>query len=148
MNTFNVVLSRAAAAFGAAAVAAVGFTGIAAAQPPSPPVDPYAVPPVLLDTDCSLDQLLAATKVVDPVTYGALIERYNSEPVWLQPAIINHLNLLLEKEPADRQAEVDELARLFPQFVPLFATTESNATEIADKCPSYPAEDPSVLAMP
>lgn len=148
MNTFNVLLSRAAVAFGAVSVAAVGFSGMAAAQPPPPPADPDAVPPALLDTNCSLDQLLAATKVVDPVTYGALIERYNSEPVWLQPAIINHLNLLLDKAPADRQAEVDELARLFPQFVPLFATTESNATEIADKCPSFPAEDPAVLAMP
>lgn len=147
MNTFNVVLSRAAVALAAASFAAVGFSGFASAQPPpSPPVDPDAVPVALLDTECSLDQLLAATKAVEPVTYGALIERYNSEPVWLQPAIINHLNLLLQKDPADRQAEVDELARLFPQFVPLFATSEANATEIADKCPSFPAEDPSLLA--
>lgn len=148
MNTSHVGLSRAAVAIAAASIAAVGFAGFAAAQPPPPPADPDAVPVALLDTECSLDQLLAATKAVDPMTYGALIERYNTEPVWLQPAIINHLNLLLEKNPADRQAEVDELARLFPQFVPLFVTAEPNANEIADKCPSFPAEDPSVLAMP
>jgi len=148
MSTFMVLLTRAAVTSAAVSIAAVGFSGIAAAQPSEPPADPDAVPAVLLDTECSLDQLLGATKAVDPITYGELVERYNSEPTWLQPAIINHLNLLLEKDPADRQTEVDELAKLFPQFVPLFATTESNATEIADKCPSLPAEDPSVLDMP
>ncbi|GJF12379.1 hypothetical protein NGTWS0302_02890 [Mycolicibacterium cyprinidarum] len=148
MSTFNVFLTRAAVASAAVSIAAIGFSGFAAAQPPPPPADPDAVPAVMLDTECSLDQLLAATKEVDPVTYGELIERYNSEPVWLQPAIIKHLNLLLEKDPADRQAEVDELARLFPQFLPLFLTTEPNAQAIADKCPTFPAEDPSVLALP
>ncbi|MCH9666593.1 MAG: DUF5078 domain-containing protein [Actinomycetia bacterium] len=151
MNTFNAVLTRAAVASAALSIAAVGFSGLAAAQPPPPPpppVDPFAVPAALLDTECSLDQLLAATKAVDPVTYGALVERYNSEPAWLQPHIIDHINLLLQKNPADRQAEVDDLAKHFPQFVPLFRTTESNADEIAEKCPSFPAEDPSVLAMP
>lgn len=143
----STVLARAAVALAATSFATVGFAGFAAAQPPPPPADPDAVPVALLDTNCSLDQLLAATKVVDPVTYGALIERYNTEPVWLQPAIIHHLNLLLDKAPADRQAEVDELARLFPQFVPLFATTEPNANAIADQCPTFPAEDPSVLAL-
>ena len=146
INAFNIVLTRAAVASAAVSMVAVGFSGLAAAQPPAPPADPDAVPTVLLDTNCSVDQLLAATKVVDPVTYGELVERYNSEPGWLQPAILKHLNLLMDKEPADRQAEVDELARLFPQFVPLFKTTEPNANEIADKCPSFPAEDPSVLA--
>ncbi|MGD9618979.1 MAG: DUF5078 domain-containing protein [Mycolicibacterium sp.] len=145
MKTSN-KLVRATAAF-AASAATIGFAGFAAAQPPPPPADPDAVPVALLDTNCSLDQLLAATKAVDPVTYGALIERYNSEPVWLQPAIIHHLNLLLEKAPADRQVEVDELARLFPQFVPLFVTTEPNANAIADQCPTFPAQDPSVFVL-
>ncbi len=86
--------------------------------------------------------------MVDPATYGALVERYNSEPAWLQPHIIDHLNLLLDKDPAGRQAEVDDLARHFPQFVPLFKTAEPDADAIADKCPSFPAEDPSVLALP
>ncbi len=151
MNTFNTVLTRAAVASAALSMAAVGFSGLAAAQPPAPPappVDPFAVPTALLDTECSLDQLLAATKEVDPVTYGALVERYNSEPTWLQPHVIDHVNLLLEKDPAARQAEVDDLAKHFPQFVPLFRTSESNADAIADKCPSFPAEDPSILAMP
>ncbi len=148
MNAFNVFLTRAAAASAAMSIAAVGFSGVAAAQPPAPPVDPDAVPAVLLDTTCSLDQLLAATKAVEPVTYGGLVERYHSEPAFLQPAIINHLNLLLEKSPADRQAEVDELAMLFPQFVPLFVTTEANAEAIADKCPTFLAEDASLLAPP
>lgn len=151
MNAFNVLLTRAAVASAAVSIAAVGFSGVAAAQPPpppAPPVDPDAVPAALLDTSCSLDQLLAATKAVEPVTYGELVDRYNSEPAFLRPAIVNHLNLLLEKTPADRQAEVDELAVLFPQFVPLFATSEANAEEIADKCPTFPAEDPSLLAPP
>jgi len=151
MNSFNVFLTRAAVASAGMSIAAVGFSGVAAAQPPpppAPPINPDAVPAALLDTNCSLDQLLAATKAVEPMTYDALIERYNSEPSFLQPAIINHLNLLLEKSPADRQAEVDELAVIFPQFVPLFATSEANAEEIADKCPTFPAEDPSLLAPP
>ncbi|MCB0949720.1 MAG: DUF5078 domain-containing protein [Mycobacterium sp.] len=148
MSIFNVLLTRGAVACAAGSIAAVGFSGFAVAQPTEPPADPDAVPAVLLDTECSLDQLLAATKAVDPVTYGALVERYNSEPGWLRHALIDHLNLLLEKDPADRQAEVDDLAKHFPQFVPLFKTTEPNAKEIADKCPSFPAEDPSILVLP
>ncbi len=154
MTTIVSVLSRAAIATAALSITAVGLSGAAAAQPPlpppppPPPADPFAVPTALLDTNCSLDQLLAATRAVEPVTYGELVGRYHSEPVWLQPAIVRHLNLLLEKTPADRQAEVDELARLYPQLVPLFVTSKPNADQIADQCPSFPAEDPSLLAPP
>ncbi len=104
------------------------------------------MPAVLLDTNCTLDQLMAAIKEVDPVVYGELVEKYNSEPGWLQGAIISHLNALLAKDPAGRQAEVDELAQRYPQFVPLFRSEEPNAKAIADKCPSYPAQDASLFA--
>lgn len=122
---------------GALAVGALGFAGLASA-------DPDAVPSAMLNTTCSLDQLMAATKVVDPITYGELVEKYNSEPAWIQGAVVNHLNLLLEKPAEQRQAEVDELARIFPAYVPLFQTAEPTANEIAEKCPTYPAVDPAV----
>lgn len=130
------ILRTAAVASGALAIAAVGFAGPAAAD--------ATVPPSMLNTTCSLDQILAATKVVDPITYGELIEKYNSEPRWVQGGIVYHMNLLLQKPPAERQAEVNTLVGIFPEYVSLFTGAEPDANEIAAKCTTFPAEDPAV----
>ena len=106
--------------------------------------DPNAVPPALLNTQCSLDQLMAATKVVDPIAFGAIVEKYNSEPRWLQGGVVYHFNLLLQKPPQERQAEVDTLANVFPVYMDLFRTQEATADAVAATCPAFPAEDPSV----
>ena len=146
-------------------LSALGTASVAAADPdpapeptpaptenavtPAPdpaPVDPNAVPAALLDTTCSLDQLMAATRVVDPITYGEIVEKYNSEPRWLQGGIIYHFNLLLQKTPDQRQAEVDQLAGMFPEYVALFRTAEPTANEVAAKCPTFPADDAGVWA--
>lgn len=105
--------------------------------------DPDAVPAAMLNTTCSLDQIMAATKVVDPITYGEVVEKYNSEPAWVQGEIVRHMNLLLEKDPQQRQAEVDELANIFPAYVGIFRTAEPTADAVAAKCPTYPAVDPA-----
>ena len=91
---------RIATVAGALMLGALGPAAVAAAD---------TVPPSMLNTTCSLDQILAATKVVDPVAYGELIGKYNSEPAWIQGGIVYHMNLLLQKPPQERQAEVNEL---------------------------------------
>ena len=137
MNTPN-LLRRSATVLGALSIVALALPGIATAD------DPNAVPPALLNTQCSLDQLLAATKVVDPIAYGAIVEKYNSEPGWIQGGVVYHFNLLLQKPPQERQAEVDQLANVFPVYMDLFRTQEPTADAVAAKCPTFPAEDPSV----
>lgn len=112
--------------------------GVAAAE------DPNAVPQPMLDTQCSLDQLMGATKVVDPVAYNNIVEKYSQEPQWMQQQVILRMNNLLAKDPADRQAEVDQFAIIFPQYASLFRTQESAAQGIATKCVSLPADDPGV----
>ena len=134
----SVFLRNTACALGALSIVGLALPGIAAAD------DPNAVPPALLNTQCSLDQLVAATKVVDPIAYGAIVEKYNSEPKWIQGGVIYHMNLLLQKPPQERQAEVDQLANVFPVYMSLFRTQESVANDVAAKCPAFPAEDPSV----
>ena len=134
----SVFLRNTACVLGALFIAGLALPGIAAAD------DPNAVPPALLNTQCSLDQLVAATKVVDPIAYGAIVEKYNSEPKWIQGGEVYHMNLLLQKPPQERQAEVDQLANVFPVYMSLFRTQESVANDVAAKCPSFPAEDPSV----
>ncbi len=129
---------RAATAAGALLLGSFGAAGVANAD------DPDAVPPAMLNTTCSLDQIMAATKVVDPITYGEVVEKYNSEPGWVQGGIVYHMNLLLQKSPQDRQTEVDELARIFPEYVSLFTAAEPVANQVAAKCPTFPAEDPAV----
>ncbi|MCB0931290.1 MAG: DUF5078 domain-containing protein [Mycobacterium sp.] len=131
-------LRKATSVLGAVAAGAVALSGVASAD------DPNAVPQALLDTQCSLDQLMAATKVVDPVAYGEIVGKYNSEPGWIQGGVIYHMNLLLQKPPAQRQAEVDELAGIFPVYMQLFRADEGVANQVAAKCPSLPATDPSV----
>ncbi len=137
MNTSN-LLRRSATVLGALSIVGLALPGIAAAD------DPNAVPAALLNTQCSLDQLLAATKVVDPIAYGAIVEKYNSEPGWIQGGVIYHFNLLLQKPPQDRQAEVDLLADVFPVYMELFRTQDAAADAVAATCPSFPAEDPAV----
>lgn len=131
------ILRTAAVASVALAVASVGLAGPAAA-------DDDTVPPSMLNTTCSLDQIMAATKVVDPITYGELVEKYNSEPRWVQGGIVYHMNLLLQKPPAERQAEVNTLVGIFPEYVSLFTGAEPDADQVAAKCPGFPAEDPAV----
>ena len=131
-------LRRSATVLGALSIVGLALPGIAAAD------DPNAVPAALLNTQCSLDQLMAATKVADPIAYGAIVEKYNSEPKWMQGGVVYHFNLLLQKSPQDRQAEVDLLANAFPVYMQLFRTQEPTADAVAAKCPSFPAEDPSV----
>ena len=87
---------------------------------------------------------MAATKAVDPIAYGAIVEKYNSEPRWIQGGVVYHMNLLLQKSPQDRQAEVDQLANVFPVYMELFRTQEATANDVAAKCTSFPADDPSV----
>ena len=103
------------------------------------------VPPSMLNTQCSLDQILAATRVVSPVTYGELVGKYNSEPRWVQGGIVYHMNLLLQKPPQERQAEVNTLQGIFPEYVSLFTAAEPVADEIAAKCPTFATEDPAVF---
>lgn len=132
-------LRGAAVVAGALATGALGFPTSALAAPA-----PAPVPPAILDTTCSLDQLMAATKAVAPIVYGELVGKYNSEPPWLKGAVVNHLNMLLEKPATQRQAEVDQLARMFPAYVPLFVMAEPTASEVTAKCPTFPAVDPAV----
>lgn len=138
-DAVTIFSSRRGAVVLAAAIAAsaLGFPAVSAA-------DPDAVPPAMLNTTCSLDQIMAATKVVDPVAYGEIIEKYNSESPWVQGEIVRHMNLMLEKTPDQRQAEVDELANIFPAYVGLFRTAEPTANDVAAKCPTFPAVDPAV----
>ena len=130
-------LSGALVVAGAVAVGALGCPAVASA-------DPDAVPPAMLNTTCSLDQIMAATKVVDPIAYGEVIEKYNTESPWVQGEIVKHMNMLLEKTPDQRQAEVDELANIFPAYVGLFRTAEPTANDVAGKCPTFPAVDSAV----
>lgn len=136
----NSVALRMAGLAAALTVGAFGVPAVAHAD------DPNAVPPALLNTSCSLDQLMAATKVIDPITYGEIVEKYNSEPGWLQGGVIYHFNLLLQKTPDQRQAEVDELAGVFPAYVALFRTAEPTANAVAALCPTLPAQNSSVWA--
>ena len=129
---------RAATVAGALLLGSYGVAGLAHAD------DPDAVPAAMLNTTCSLDQIMAATKVVDPITYGEVIEKYNTEPPWVQGEIVRHMNLLLAKTPDQRQDEVDELADIFPDYVGIFRTAEPTANQVAAKCPTYPAVDPAV----
>lgn len=137
MTTSSLRIAGLAAAL---TVGALGLPAVANAD------DPNAVPPALLNTQCSLDQLMAATKVVDPIAYSGIVAKYNSEPGWIQGGVVYHFNLLLQKSPQDRQAEIDTLADVFPEYVSLFRTAEPTANAVAAQCSSFPADNPAVWA--
>lgn len=139
--TMNRTVTAAALVLASAlSVAGLAVPAVASAD------DPNAVPPALLNTQCSLDQLMAATKVVDPIAYGEIVGKYNTEPRWIQGGVIYHMNLLLQKTPDQRQAEVDLLGDAFPVYMGLFQTAAPTADAVAALCPTLPAEDPNVWA--
>jgi hypothetical protein len=121
---------------GALTAGALGFPASASAEAP--------LAPGMLNTTCSLDQIMAATRASDPVAYGNLVGRFNSQPRWIQGGIIYHMNLLLQTPPSQRQGEANQLAGRFPEFVGLFTVDEPQANEIAAKCPTFPAVDPAI----
>ena len=129
---------RAAGLVAVSAGLLISSAGVAAAE------DPNAVPEPILTTQCSADQLMAATKVVDPPAYDAIVAKYSQEPQWMQDQIITRMNNLLAKDPAARQTEVDQFGVLFPHYAALFRTQESSAEGIAQQCGTFPANDPSV----
>ncbi|MGB3481496.1 MAG: DUF5078 domain-containing protein [Mycobacterium sp.] len=125
------------AAVGAAVVLS-SSAGVALAE------DSNVVPQALLDTHCTLDQLMAATKIADQPVYDAIVWKYSEETPWVQQHAIYHMNLFLQKDAADRQAEVNELASFFPEYAALFSTQDSVAEAVAAQCSSLPPQDPSV----
>ena len=137
MSTRNAV-AAAAAALAAAAVLA----------PAVAHADDLVIPPQILDTTCSLDQLMAATQQVMPLVYSDLIAKYQSEPPWVQGGVVFHLNRLLQKPPAERQQEIDTLAEFVPQYTPLFVMAEPVAEEITAACPTFPVVNPAVWNPP
>jgi hypothetical protein len=126
-------------AAGAIAVGALGALGV-----PAVAAADANLAPSMVSTTCSLDQVMAATRVQDPVAYGNLVGRFNSQPRWVQGGIIYHLNTLLQTPPPQRQAEANQLAGRFPEFVALFTVAEPAANKITATCPTFPAEDPAI----
>lgn len=132
---------RTVVAVGTAAVCALSAPAIAHA-------DELVIPPPILDTTCSLDQLMAATQQVTPLVYSDLITKYQSEPPWVQGGVVFHLNRLLQKPPAERQQEIDTVAEFLPQFTGLFVMAEPVAEEITAVCPTFPVVNPAVWNPP
>lgn len=132
---------RTVTAAGAAAVAALFAPALAHA-------DDLVIPPQILDTTCSLDQLMAATQQVTPLVYSDLIAKYQSEPPWIQGGVVFHMNRLLQKPPAERQQEIDTLVEFVPQYTPLFVMAEPVAEEITAACPTFPEVNPAVWNPP
>lgn len=132
---------RTVTAAGAAAVAALFGPALAHA-------DDLVIPPQILDTTCSLDQLMAATQQVMPLVYSDLIAKYQSEPPWIQGGVVFHMNRLLQKPPAERQQEIDTLVEFVPQYTPLFVMAEPVAEEITAACPTFPEVNPAVWNPP
>ena len=130
------MLRGAVAVSAALAFAGLGAPAVAAAESP--------VAPSMLNTTCSLDQVMAAARAVDPVTYGALVGRYNAEPRWVQGGITYHMTALLQAPPQQRQDLANRLGGRFPDFVALFTVADPVADQIAAKCPTFPANDPAV----
>ena len=126
------------AAIAAGAVSAAAFcgTGIAGA-------DPNAVAPTMLNTTCTLDQIMAATKVADPVAYGAIVEKYNLSRVGCRAG-----RLPPEFVPAEVAAAAAGRDRrdrpLLPAVRGLFTAAAPVADAVAAQCSTFPATDPGV----
>ena len=58
--------------------------------------------------------------------------------------VVYHLNLFLQKSPQERQAEIAEIGRFFPQYAGLFTAAAPVADAVAAQCSTFPATDPGV----
>lgn len=137
-----------------AALAAV--VGIAAALFPATAsadaTDDFPIPRRVIRTDCSAEQMLAASRDLSPVYYERYMIDYHNKPVQVQQATQDKMHWFFSLNPEQRRAYSEELASNFadpmtlswPNHAKIFFNNKGVVAKSTEACSQYPRDDMSV----
>ncbi|MBS9535749.1 DUF5078 domain-containing protein [Mycobacterium sp. M1] len=139
---------RGAAVAAVAGIAASLFPAIAGADS----TDDFPIPRRIIRTDCSAEQILAATRDTSPVYYERYMIDYHNKPVATQQAAQEKMHWFFSLDPAQRRAYSEELATNFadpvtlswPNHAKIFFNNKGVVAKSTDVCDQYPRDDMSV----
>lgn len=138
-----------------AAVAAVA--GMAAAALPATAAadstDDYPIPRRIIRTECSAEQLLAASRDLSPIYYERyMIDMHNKKPE-IQQATIDKMHWFFSLTPEARRAYSEEMATHYPpepltsawpNHAKIFFNNKGVVAKSTEACAEYPRDDMSV----
>ncbi len=141
----GIVVTAAAAG---AAVAAVLLPATASADA----TDDFPIPRRVIRTDCSAEQMLAASRDLSPIYYERYMIDMHNKPVQVQQAAIDKMHWFFSLNPDQRRAYSEELATNFadpltvswPNHAKIFFNNKGVVAKSTEACSQYPRDDMSV----
>ncbi|BBY33407.1 hypothetical protein MMIN_14680 [Mycolicibacter minnesotensis] len=137
-----------AAAAASAAMAAVLLPAAASADA----TDDFPIPRRVIHTDCSAEQMLAASRDLSPIYYERYMIDMHNKPVQVQQAAIDKMHWFFSLSPEQRRAYSEELATNFadpltvswPNHAKIFFNNKGVVAKSTEACSQYPRDDMSV----
>lgn len=131
-----------------AAVAAVLLPATASADA----TDDFPIPRRVIRTECSAEQMLAASRDLSPIYYERYMIDMHNKPVQVQQAAIDKMHWFFSLNPEQRRAYSEELATNFadpvtvswPNHAKIFFNNKGVVAKSTEACSQYPRDDMSV----
>jgi Domain of unknown function (DUF5078) len=143
---------------GGIAVLALGIAGVAVAgTAAADATDDYPIPKRMIETTCTAEQILAATRDTSPIYYERyMIDMHNKSPD-VQQATKDRIHWFYSLTPEGRRAYSEEIATHFfgepmafawPNWAKIFFNNKGVVAKSTDVCTQYPPDDMSVWDWP
>lgn len=141
-------LLRGAAVAAAVGVAAAIFPATASADA----TDDFPIPRRVIRTDCSAEQMLAASRDLSPVYYERYMIDYHNKSPQVQQATQDKMHWFFSLNPEQRRAYSEDLATNFadpmtlawPNHAKIFFNNKGVVAKSTEACSQYPRDDMSV----
>ena len=142
-------LRRGAVVAAALGIAATVFPGVAGADS----TEDFPIPRRIIRTDCSAEQLLAASRDLSPVYYERYMIDYNNKSADVHQRVQDRIHWFFDMDYAGRRqysedtatnAFYEPLSWNWPNWAKLFFNNKGVAAHTTAVCANYPADDMSV----
>lgn len=140
---------RGAAVAAIAGIAAAGLPAVATADS----TEDYPIPRRIIRTDCSAEQLLAASRDLSPVYYERYMIDYHNKSPQIQQATKDKMHWFFSLSPDDRRAYSEDMATHYPpepltsawpNHAKIFFNNKGVVAKSTESCAQYPRDDQSV----
>ena len=138
---------------GLATLAAAAALTLAPATASADATEDYPIPRKILHTQCTAEQILAATRDTNPVYYERYMIDYNNKPVADQQGAQDRIHWFFSMDYAGRRQYSENMATnaffenmswRWPNWAKLFFNNKGVAANTTDVCQNYPPNDMSV----
>ncbi len=136
----------------AAAVSAAAAAVLLPATASADATDDFPIPRRVIRTECSAEQMLAASRDLSPIYYERYMIDMHNKPVQVQQAAIDKMHWFFSLNPEQRRAYSEELATNFadpvtvswPNHAKIFFNNKGVVAKSTEACSQYPRDDMSV----